>query len=214
MPNFSYDSGAQVNPNIIIYKKRSFQRGFSLIDLLIVLLIIGVIGTILAPQLHSILNEAKLNGAASELISAMEYTKSLAIKYQRRFMFRAYRYDHTDDKANGFVVKDTISTLDNAIHLDADPPLFYYKRVFHPIDKKPYFIDFDRVAAAFEGIIEPKYEYEGVKIQSVPDGGTYKSLFFYPDGHSSDTDSSFILDLNGEQRTITVDGITGNIAVH
>ena len=182
--------------------------------MLIVLLIIGVIGTLLAPQLHSILTETKLNGAAGELVSALEYTRSLAIEYQRPFMLRVYGYNHTDDKANGFTVKDTISTLDNAIHLDADPPLFYYKRVFHPIDKKPYFIDFDRVPEPFEGTIDPKKEYEGVIIQSVPGGGTTALLKFYPDGHSSDTDSSFILDLNGEQRTITVDGITGNIAVH
>ena len=203
-----------MNPIIIIYKKRSFQQGFTLIDLLIVLLIIGVIGTLLAPQLHSILTETKLNGAAGELVSALEYTRSLAIEYQRPFMLRVYGYDHTDDKANAFTVKDTISTLDDEIHLDADPPLYSFKRVFHPLDKKPYFIDFDRVNEPLEGVIDPKYEYEGVIIQSVPGGGTTALLKFYPDGHSSDTDSSFTLDLRGVQKTITVDGITGNISVH
>jgi len=181
---------------------------------MIVIVIIGIMGTILTPQFHSILTEMKLNGATLEFVSALEYTKSLAIKYQRPFQLRAYRYDYGDDKKNQFLVKDFTSPLDDAVHPDADPPLFSYKRVFNPLDKKPYIIDFDEVQAALAGIVEPRREYEGVCILSVPGGGTSADVDFYPDGHSSDTDSSFTLDLGGEQRTITVDGISGKIAVN
>ena len=55
-------------------KNKSFQQGFGLIDLLIVIMIIGILGTILTPQVHSILTEVKLNGATRELVSALEYT--------------------------------------------------------------------------------------------------------------------------------------------
>ena len=195
-------------------RKRSSHQGVTLVELLIVVMIIGIMGTMLAPQLHSVLNETKLNGATTELVSALEYTKSLAIEYQRPFQLRLYRYDHFDLKGNQFTVKDHTSPLDSSIHLDADPPLYSYKRVFHPIDKIPYVIDFDEVQSALVGIVESKHEYRGVNIVSIPWGGTYGDLVFYPDGHSSDTDSSFTLELGGEQRTVTVDGITGNITVN
>lgn len=198
---------------MVEYRKRSFQKGFSLIDTLMVIMIIGILATTLTPQFHSILSEMKLNGATTELVSALEYTKSLATKYQRPFQLRSYRYDYGNDHKNSFLLKDYTSPLDSNIHPDADPPLFSYHRVFHPVDKTPYIIDFDDVQGDAIGVVEPRHEYEGVRILSVPGGGTDGSVYFYPDGHSSDTDSSFTLDLNGEQRTITVDGITGRISV-
>jgi len=39
------------------------NKGFSLLDLLIVLMILGILGVFLAPQLHSTLTEARLNEA-------------------------------------------------------------------------------------------------------------------------------------------------------
>jgi hypothetical protein len=39
-------------------------------------------------------------------------------------------------------------------------------------------------------------------------------ISFYPDGHSSVSDSVFVLGFGGEQRTITVDGIIGKISVN
>jgi len=54
--------------------------------------------------------------------------------------------------------------------------------------------------------------YEGVSIVSAPASGGMIS--FYPDGHSSVSDSIFVLGFGGEQRTITVDGTIGKISVN
>jgi hypothetical protein len=76
-----------------------------------------------------------------------------------------------------------------------------YGVVLNPVDKKWYMLDFDTT-----------HPYEGVSINSAPASGGMIS--FYPDGHSSVSDSVFVLGFGGEQRTITVDGTTGRINVN
>ena len=61
------------------------NKGFSLLDLLIVIMILGILGVFLAPQLHSTLNEARLNEATGELVSGLHYAQSLAVTHQRPF---------------------------------------------------------------------------------------------------------------------------------
>ncbi|MGD8531345.1 MAG: prepilin-type N-terminal cleavage/methylation domain-containing protein, partial [Syntrophobacterales bacterium] len=64
---------------------RQKNRGFSLLDLLIVLMILGIMGVILAPQLYSMMTEARLNEAAREMVSGLQYAQSLAVTHQRPF---------------------------------------------------------------------------------------------------------------------------------
>ncbi|MBW1697187.1 MAG: hypothetical protein JRH18_02705 [Deltaproteobacteria bacterium] len=199
---------------MIGYTERLCSQGISMIDLVLVIMIIGIMVTVITPQFQSALTEMRLDGAAGELVYALEYAKSLAVKYQRPFKFKIYRYDYENKRNNQFTIKDFTSPLDDSVHPDADPPLFTYQRVYHPVDKIPYIIDFDDLPTALDGILEPKKEYEGVKILSIPVEATSADVIFYPDGHCSDTNISFTLGLGQEQRTVTVNGISGKITVN
>jgi len=171
------------------------NKGFSLLDLLIVLMILGILGVFLAPQLHSTLTEARLKEATGELVSGLHYAQSLAVTQQRPFGLLA------DVGGNWFRVFDYQYRTDANPHHSETPPMDGYGVVLNPVDKKWYTVDFDTT-----------HPYEGVSIDSVPTSGGMIS--FYPDGHSSVSDSVFVLGFGGEQRTITVDGITGRIVVN
>ena len=192
------------------------RNGFTLLDTLLVLLILGIVGMATMPRFSAMISEAKLNGAATELVSALEYAKSLTVRYQKPFDVRAYRYDYFDPKANQFVVRDVQYIADTGLHLDAIPPVYTHGRVFNPFDKKPYIIDFNDIQAALVGVIMPQRQYEGVDIVSVPGGGTDGIVQFYPDGHCSDPAgpaNTYVLSYAGSQKTITVEGATGRIIV-
>ena len=86
---------------------------------------------------------------------------------------------------------------DPAAHLNELPPVGDNGVVFHQLSKTPYTKDLDTI-------------YDGVQISSTaPAGGEIR---FYPDGHSSETASHFVIQLGDEQRTISVDGTTGQIS--
>lgn len=171
------------------------NKGFSLLDLLIVLMILGILGVFLVPQLHSTLNEARLNEATGELVSGLHYAQSLAVTHQRPFGLVA------NVAENWFRVFDHRYRTDASPHHSENPPVDGYGVVVNPLDKKWYMVDFDTA-----------HQYEGVRIDSAPASGGMIS--FYADGHSSSTDSVFVLVFGGEQRTITVDGTTGRIVVN
>jgi prepilin-type N-terminal cleavage/methylation domain-containing protein len=175
------------------------NKGFTLLDLLIVIMIIGVLGVLIIPQFHSMVSETKLNEATGELVSGLQYAGNLAIQYQRNFGLEA------NVGGNWFKVFDYRYKDDTNPHHDClpdpacDPRVDAYGVVLNPVDKKWYIKDFDTMKT-----------YEGVHIDFVPPGGEIR---FYPDGHSSSSDNTFVLSLAGNQRTITVNGTTGRISV-
>ena len=158
-----------------------------------VVCIIGILGMLAMPRFHSMLTQSKLNTAASELYAALVYAEELAVRYQRPFGVLA------NQGGEWFRVFDNRYKLDPSSHHLEDPPVDSNGVVLNPTDKKWYLIDFDTI-----GI------YEGVDLVSVPVGN---EICFYPDGHSSAGNNSFVLGLGGEQRTVTVIGATGVITV-
>lgn len=184
------------------------NRGFTLLDLIIVLIILGILTMMIVPQLGSLANEAKLNGASWELVSAFQYAQSLAIEYQRTFSVKVF----VKASRNQFSVKDYQYRSDTSAYPNNDPPLYTWGRVYNPIDKKPYIIDFDD-PANLGSVISRRLEYENVSIDSVPGGGSDAEIVFYPDGHSSASDSIYVMSLGSLTNTITVDGISGKVTV-
>jgi len=174
---------------------RQKNKGFSLIDLLIVLMILGIMGVILAPELYSMMTEARLNEAAREMVCGLQYAQSLAVTYQRPFGLKA------DVAENWFRVFDYQYRNDSSPHHDATPPVDGYGVVINPLDKNWYIVDLDTI-----------HTYEGVSIESAPTD-TDGTISFYQDGHSSSGESLFVLSFGGDSRTITVDGTTGKIRV-
>jgi len=165
--------------------------GFTLFDLLIVVLILGIIGTVTTPHFKGIITETKLNEATTELVSGLQYAQNLAVEYQRPFGLKA------DVPANWFRVFDDQYKVDPNPHHGSDPPADAYGVVLNPLSKTWYVTTYDSI-------------YQGVKISAVPTGGEIR---FYPDGHSAAADNTFSISLATAQRTITVNGITGRISV-
>ena len=172
---------------------RQKNEGFSLLDLLIVLMILGIMGIIVAPQLHSMMTEARLNEAAREMVCGLHYAQSLAVTHQRPFGVKA------DVDGNWFRVFDYRFRDDSSPHHNEAPPVDAYGVVINPLDKNWYIVDLDT-----------SHTYEGVSIDSMPPTGM---VSFYPDGHSSSNNSFFVMSYGGDSKTITVDGITGKIRV-
>ena len=165
--------------------------GFTLFDLLIVALILGILGTVTTPHFKGIITETKLNEAATELVSGLQYAQNLAVEYQRTFGLKA------DATANWYRVFDDQYKADPNPHHGSDPPVDAYGVVLNPLSKTWYVKTYDSI-------------YEGVNITAVPIGGEIR---FYPDGHSAASDNIFAISLGTAQRTITVNGITGRISV-
>ena len=55
------------------------QRGFTLFEILVVVIILGIIATMGLPTLHSSLADARLSGAATEIIAALEFGQTTAM---------------------------------------------------------------------------------------------------------------------------------------
>ena len=173
---------------------RCKTNGFTLIDVLIVVLLLGIVGMVAIPQFHSVIFEAKLNEATGELVAGLEYARNLAVSYQRPFGLKA------DTGLNTFAVLDARYESDPLPHHADDPPVDSQGVVLNPLEKTWYEKDFNTMT-----------EYTGVAITAAPVGGV---IYFYPDGHSDSSDNTFTLTLEGEQRTVTVNGTTGCISVN
>jgi len=171
------------------------SKGFTLLDLLIVIMILGILGVIVIPQFQSMAAETKLNEAAMELVSALQYTASLAIQYQRPFGLQA------NTSGNWFKVFDTAPYPDATatVRPNNTPPVNASDVVINPIDKSWYEIDYDTLDI-----------FAGVSLDTVPAGNEIR---FYPDGHSGSADKTFALAYAGNTKTITINGATGRITV-
>jgi len=188
----------QAQPLRKLSKRGSFSKvskGLTLLDLLIVILILGILGVIVIPRFQSMAAETRLNEAAMELVSALQYTAGLAIQYQRPFGLQA------DVSGNWFKVFDTDPYPDATatVRPDNTPPVNASDVVINPVDKTWYDIDYDTLNI-----------YNGVSLNTVPAGNEIR---FYPDGHSGSSDKTFAVTNADKTKTITINGATGRITV-
>jgi type II secretion system protein H len=168
-------------------------RGFSLIEILIVVMIVGILGMAAIPQIQSLVREAKLSGAMGELVTALEYAADLAATYQRPFGVKA---------AGGstvFSVFDARYKSDPVAHTNETPPVTAFGVVINPVDKRWYSLDFRALP-----------HHEGALISTAPARG---EVVFYPAGHCSELSSTFVVSLGTDTRTVNVNGVTGRITV-
>ena len=60
------------------------DRGFTLIELMVALIIVGVIAAIAAPNFIGLLNRIRVNNALEELLGAIRETQRLAMRHGKR----------------------------------------------------------------------------------------------------------------------------------
>ncbi|NNG02241.1 MAG: hypothetical protein HKM93_22885 [Desulfobacteraceae bacterium] len=169
------------------------QTGFTLLDLILVMIIVAITGMISVPAFNSVASIARLNEAAAETVSALEFARHRAILFQRPFGLRV------DTAENRFIVFDKRYTADASPHPDAIPPVNSNGVLFHPIDKTAYQIDFD-----------DRNTFSGVDISAVTPGN---EILFHADGHAAPQSPTMVIVLGKEQRVIMVDHVTGKVTV-
>lgn len=97
------------------------DKGFTLVEVLIVVFLIGILAAVLVPTFSPFQDEQKLIGASSELASALRFASSEAKKTKIPLRFEIIP-----------------ATEEYMIKVNATNALIY-----HPTDKKPYKISFD-----------------------------------------------------------------------
>ena len=170
------------------------SSGFTLIEILIIVMIMGIFGMASIPALKSVLGDSKLSSAGRIMVAGIEYTANLSIRYQRPFQFEA------DTNTNSFQIKDTAPYPDSTsgtIRLNNLPPVNDDDIIFNTLSGTWYVVDFATTG-----------NFDGVSIDSGP-----AALTFYPDGHSTYADSLYVLSFGQRSNTITVNGISGRISV-
>ena len=80
MPN----SGGNMSQRRSICLKPGANRGFTLIELMVVVAVIGVIALVAIPGMQMLTNASRLNGAASELTAALQLARSEAVRRNAR----------------------------------------------------------------------------------------------------------------------------------
>ncbi len=166
------------------------QEGFTLLDSLIVIVILGIIGMIAIPQFQGLIQETRLNEAAAEIVSGMQYAGSLAVRYGRAFGFQA------DAAGHWYKIYDNRSDITACTDQIPDDPLMDSACVvLNPLDKNWYIRNFNDME-----------NYRAVIFTSA-------NVIFSPDGHSGSADTVVTVSLGDRSKTITVDGATGRITV-
>ena len=74
-------------------------------ECMIAVLILGIVAMVGIPQFKSMTSEVRLNEAAAELISGLQYARSLAVEHQRPFglrtdVFGTYEYNLPNQPVN------------------------------------------------------------------------------------------------------------------
>ena len=99
---------------------KEISFGFTLLEVMIVVALLGIVLAIAVPSINSTLDEMKLDSAAQEIVTAIHYAQSLAIKEGV-----AYGVEF-------FPGTDSFRCYQKATDLT----------IYNPLDKKPYVVDF------------------------------------------------------------------------
>lgn len=175
------------------------HNGFTLIEVIIVILIIGTIAMAGFPALTSSLDDARLAGAVTEVVTALEFARMEAMRSGRKI---EVRIGHIN---NLIRVKKRYPTVD--LHgsetelTEADVEGGVYQFIQHPLKRGE---DYDIV-------FDDEERLRGVNITASDFGGDNR-VFFEPDG-LPDNGGSSTLALGTRQKTITLDAFTGTITV-
>ena len=182
-----------LQPPAPIFTTRGKPGGFTLLDTVFVLVILGIIGLAALPNFQGLLRDMRLTEATAEITTGLQYARTLAVRYGRPFGFQS------NAAGRWYMVYDNRYASDAAPHVSDDPPVTAYGVVLNPMDKKWFQRGFNDVES-----------YQGVTFTSL-------KIVFYPYGHTTNPgpapQPTVTVRLGDAQRTITVDEVTGRISV-
>ena len=177
-----------------------FSSGFTFLELLIITLIFGIITMLSWPSLIAALEDARLNGAATETIMALEFAHSKAVNSGRTIRvtfdvasdtFLVEQFTYTGDLLGG---ADTLT--------EADVETGNFRTMYHPL--RPG--DDYRIDLANQAL------FGGVDISAVDFGGnndvTFDALGVPSNG------GTVTLGFGKRQVVVSLDSLTGKVTVN
>lgn len=185
---------------VISSLNQRFPAGFTFLELLIITLIFGIISILSWPSLIAALENARLNGAASETVTALEYAHSKAVNSGRKIRvtfdvaadtFVVEQFTYTGDLLGG---ADTLS--------EADVETGNFTTMYHPLRPgDDYRIDLASLAL-----------FGGADISAVDFNGN-NDVNFDALGGPSDG-GTVTLSFGNRQVVVAMDSLTGKVTVN
>ena len=174
--------------------------GFTLVDLLAVVLILGIIGTIGLPSINAALEDYRLSGAIEEIVTALEYARAVAINSGSE---TRVTIDNTADTVlvEKFVITANLLGIETTLP-EADVEGGSYTVMELPMNRgTDYYISFS-----------DDERFDGVDITS-SSFGAGNLVIFSALGTPSDGGTVTLTSTN-RQAVITVDTLTGRVTVN
>lgn len=173
-----------------------FRRGFTLAELIIIVMIVGIVALLALPMMHTALTGMRLSGAAREIAAAIEFAQLSAAGSGR-----AHRVT-VDAAANGLLVEELTYPGDLSPNEVAESVVEQetYAAAAHALTASGLY------QIAFSS--EPRFD--GVDIASAAFGAG-AAVVFDALGSPS-TGGSVVLTCGGRQITLTLDPSSGKVA--
>ena len=178
-------------------KRRS--AGFTFLEIIIITLIIGIITLLSWPSLIAAVEDARLNGAATETVTALEFAHSKAVNAGRTIRVT---FDVATDT---FVIEqftyngDLLGGADTLTEADVETGNFTTMQ--HPL----------RPGDNYQIDLAGQALFGGVDISAVNFGGNNYVTF---DAHGAPSIGGTVaLDFGGRQMVVALDSLTGKVTV-
>ena len=185
--------------SLVCVTKLQLSDGFTLIEILIVVMVMGIIATISLPSINSTLAGARLRGAAYEVVTALEYAQLTAMTAGREIQVcignsnERIRVKQYVSNADFFTGGDELA--------ENDVENGTYQVMPHPLKKGlDYNFDFPDID-----------RFKDVDI-TISDFNCGANLTFDAQGAPS-FGGSATLALGSEQIVVTLDALTGKVTV-
>jgi prepilin-type N-terminal cleavage/methylation domain-containing protein len=178
---------------------RRFSAGFTLLETLIVLLLLGILVMLSWPQLSSALVEARLSGAAEEIVNALEYAQLTAKTSGRNTKVIISEPSDTISLRHYKSSADLFNGGD--VLLASDIESGSYEFMHHPLKK-----GFD-----YEIFLSNELRFKGIDI-TLSDFDTGNPVFFDSMGAPSHGGTA-TLTLAARQIVVTLDQLTGKVTL-
>jgi prepilin-type N-terminal cleavage/methylation domain-containing protein len=183
------------------------QSGFTLLELVIVVMVLGIFGGIAVPMLTQAAAQTKLDAAADAVVSSLNYARLRALNSQQNYRVvfdTGAERMRVEMNANNKLsqMKDPSRSVMSAHDVENEKS---WVDVQHPLETmrtggRNYVITFSQ---------EPAYQGVDLFLASFSGSGT---VTFSPQGLPS-TGGSVVLRLGGRQRTVTLQATTGTVSV-